>query len=247
MGVFLVIPSDSDLMHHGVKDQKWGVRRYQYKDGSLTPLGRRRLGIGGPTSNSQKLLSTTAVTVSKGRSSSSRSRSTKDDDFIEGQWRWADDEPSGGSSSSGGKAKNKKDGTQKSTQKDDDVLDGKYKKVKDGESEKSDKTEQGLKSTQEALSGVSKITNALAEQQSKRLQSDRQRAIKEMDVSNMSDDDLQKAINRMTRENKYKELKADRIEYGGQKTIERLKLIGDVAATGGTIVGVVAAIKKAKG
>lgn len=32
----------SDLYHHGVKGQKWGVRRYQYADGSLTPQGKRR-------------------------------------------------------------------------------------------------------------------------------------------------------------------------------------------------------------
>lgn len=34
--------SELYLMHHGVKNQRWGVRLYQYKDGSLTPLGRRR-------------------------------------------------------------------------------------------------------------------------------------------------------------------------------------------------------------
>lgn len=32
------------LSHHGIPNQKWGQRRYQNKDGSLTPLGRIRYG-----------------------------------------------------------------------------------------------------------------------------------------------------------------------------------------------------------
>lgn len=35
------------LAHHGIKGQKWGVRRYQNQDGTLTPEGMRRYDIAG--------------------------------------------------------------------------------------------------------------------------------------------------------------------------------------------------------
>ena len=33
---------DNVLKHSGIKGMKWGVRRYQNKDGSLTPAGKKR-------------------------------------------------------------------------------------------------------------------------------------------------------------------------------------------------------------
>ena len=36
----------SELRHHGIKGQKWGVRRFQNKDGSLTSEGRKRYNDG---------------------------------------------------------------------------------------------------------------------------------------------------------------------------------------------------------
>ena len=34
------IPFSSELYHHGIKGQKWGIRRFQNEDGTLTNAGK---------------------------------------------------------------------------------------------------------------------------------------------------------------------------------------------------------------
>ena len=45
-GTYSLVHSDDEgiyLAHHGVKNQRWGVRRFQNPDGSLTEEGKRRM------------------------------------------------------------------------------------------------------------------------------------------------------------------------------------------------------------
>lgn len=37
-----LISEEAYIAHHGIKGQKWGVRRYRNEDGSLTDLGKKR-------------------------------------------------------------------------------------------------------------------------------------------------------------------------------------------------------------
>lgn len=39
---------NNEIQHHGIKGQKWGVRRFQNKDGSLTAKGKQRYDDDGP-------------------------------------------------------------------------------------------------------------------------------------------------------------------------------------------------------
>ena len=42
-----------ELYHHGIKGQKWGIRRFQNKDGSLTPAGKKRYDDSNNTNTSR--------------------------------------------------------------------------------------------------------------------------------------------------------------------------------------------------
>lgn len=61
MGEYYVIRTGSseELYHHGIKGMKWGVRRFQKKDGSLTPAGKKRYDDDGANNSSSKKKKTT--------------------------------------------------------------------------------------------------------------------------------------------------------------------------------------------
>ena len=54
------------LVHYGIKGQRWGIRRYQNEDGSLTAMGKMRYGTYYTSHGSPKRLQT--VVALKGQS-----------------------------------------------------------------------------------------------------------------------------------------------------------------------------------
>lgn len=62
--------SADELYHHGVKGQKWGVRRFQNKDGSLTPEGEKRYynDDGSLTKHGRRALDSNQIPLSVERS-----------------------------------------------------------------------------------------------------------------------------------------------------------------------------------
>lgn len=51
---------NNELIHHGILGMKWGVRRYQNKDGSLTPAGKHRVQTGEIGKSSDSAVSSTS-------------------------------------------------------------------------------------------------------------------------------------------------------------------------------------------
>lgn len=45
--------ADEYLAHHGIKGQRWGVRRFRERDGDLTAAGQQRYGVGNGRKKSQ--------------------------------------------------------------------------------------------------------------------------------------------------------------------------------------------------
>ena len=49
--------NENELKHWGILNMKWGLRRFQNPDGSLTEEGRKRYNVGPPRDKSKSLIS----------------------------------------------------------------------------------------------------------------------------------------------------------------------------------------------
>ncbi len=166
------------LQHHGVLGQRWGVRRYQNSDGSLTSAGRRRLQGSGVSYDEN------------GRVNGDNS----------GRARWAVHQ----------------------------TVANDYKNAS---------------SVLQTASNATKVASSISNRGAKRK---RAKVMNQMDLSKMSDQELQAAINRLNLERNYKALSTEHIESGRDYVSSFLSTTGDVLAIGASAASIMMMIHQLK-
>lgn len=76
--------NNPELQHHGIKGQKWGRRRFQTSDGSLTAAGRKRYADDDSSGSSKSKTSSKieSSTSAKKKTASKKKTSKKSADSI---------------------------------------------------------------------------------------------------------------------------------------------------------------------
>lgn len=91
--------------------------------------------------------------------------------------------------------------------------------------------------------GMARTGSGLANRVASRKQAKvREKAKREIDVSNMSNKELQDAITRMNLERQYKDLKTSELSAGRSTISDILADVGDVVAIGAGLAGIAASI-----
>lgn len=153
---------NNTLYHYGVIGQKWGVRRFQRPDGSLTPAGKKRYAAA------------FEPTVKTGKDKAPISPAEK-----------------------------------------------------------------VARETGNAINNASTINRSIS--------NIKQSSKKESMVSNMTDEELRKAINRMDLENRYTSLSAERTNRGMSYVDETLKIAGGITGIAASTLAIITTINKLKG
>lgn len=193
-----VSSGDDYLAHHGILGMKWGVRRYQNKDGTLTTEGRRRAQVYG-----KNPLSTSAKKSPKKKKISDMA----DDELIQDNRRHA--------------------------------LEAQYKK---NHPEKKSK----LQSSKEAVDSGRQLANQM-KNLNQVVKSTRKRK-NTKDLSDMTDDELRRTINRKNLEQQYRNItyEPDKIDRGQAVVDEILDYGGAALAITSSALSIALSIRELK-
>ena len=212
---------NNELIHWGVKGMKWGVRRYQNKDGSLTPAGKKRYdrdyeGQARMMSDAELRSQINRMNLEKRYMDLSRTQKTGASKVLDTTDKAASV------------------GSNVNTLRTNAHTFSKHKDPWMGT--KGEITGNSLNVVSKSAKVANKIDNIVTEGR------DAKRSRKQL--SSMTDQDLRNTVNRMNMERQYADLKRDTVERGRVNVNKILEVTGDVVQIGASAVMIAVGIRK---
>ena len=216
-----------ELYHHGIKGQRWGVRRFQNKDGSLTRLGQKR-----------------ADRQAKAAAKEYEKRAARGEYSLDSKF----ESISGRTVKSGRRRSGPLDGAGAAIAGLAAVTAG--AKILSGTKGKGDSAfkpeKKGGSPAEKILNNTSSITSSLAKGLGDRSNAKAAKEANKIDLSHASDQEIRDYVNRYNLEKQFRQITAEQYSSGQARTKEMIETIGAVASVGASIAGIIVAYNKIK-
>ena len=260
----------SELAHHGIKGQRWGRRRYQNQDGSLTPAGRkryesfssaekvaylRRQGYDMPRSKGHTVLPNATSTIDNNTNNSNQTNANNSPNVKSATFNRPNTNTNNSNSNQTNANNSNKPNTNNSNQTNANNgkkrwqdMDTKEYLEKNAYKKAQNEYKQlyGIKSQGEIRKDISDQANkAVSSVKDIGNSINKIRSIDKPgpDYSHLSNAELQERINRINLEQRYADLTRPRESSKAVKFKETMNVIGGVVAFTGSVIGVANAIK----
>ena len=218
--VTYLLSPDGELYHYGIKGQKWGVRRYQRKDGTLTPAGKKR-------AREDYAAEAKAMSDEELRSKINRMN-------LENRYNKLT-----------GKGESKLSKSLKSAEKgvnmagDGTKLAGDASKLSGKTNTKNDAVNQGLNVARKSISATKKIDKMVTDSANAKI-----RQKNRVKLESMDDKELKNVVDRLDLEQQYSSLKKQNVSKGKVSVLQVLDVAGDILSVGASAVALAYGIKK---